>query len=121
MIDASGTRTPEQPSDERHVRSDAAYISRRPAWADRVTIGAEAIDYAWTAPTVPQSIEPGGELCAAPVDITREDMLYVNDVGVVLDQGPERIFLIDTNLDVANARLLAAAILECCDRLESSR
>ncbi len=90
------------------VRTDAAYISRRPAWADRVTIGAEAIDYAWTAPTVPQNIERDGELCSAPVDITREDLLYVNDEGVVLDQGPERIFLLDTNLDVENARRLAA-------------
>ncbi len=98
----------------------AAYISRRPAWADRVTIGAEAIDYAWTAPTVPQSIEQGGELCPAPVDITREDMLYVNDVGVVLDEGPERIFLLDENFDVENARKLAAAILECCDRIDGA-
>ncbi len=48
-------------------------------------------------------------------------MLYVNDEGVVLDQGPERIFLIDANFDVENARKLAVAILESCDRIESVR
>ncbi len=26
----------------------ADYISRRPAWADRVAIGEDAIDYTWT-------------------------------------------------------------------------
>ncbi|GAA3172689.1 hypothetical protein GCM10010531_27750 [Blastococcus jejuensis] len=108
--------------ENRQVGTDthAAYISRRPAWADRVTIGSEAIDYAWTAPTWPESIEPDGETCPVEVIITREDMLYVNDEGVVLDPGPERIFLLDTNLDVENARLLAQAILECCDRINST-
>ncbi len=38
--------------------------------------------------------------------------------GVLLSQGPERIFLLDENFDVENARKLAAAILECCDRLD---
>ncbi len=90
----------------------AKMISRRPAWADRVAIGEEAIDYTWTAPTVPKSINRDGELCPVRVDITREDLLYVNDEGVVLDQGPERIFLIDASFDVENARKLAAAITE---------
>ncbi len=38
----------------------------------------------------------------------------------MLDQGPERIFLIDANFDVDNARKLAAAILECCDRIDGA-
>lgn len=98
----------------------ATCISRRPSWADEVTIGGEAIDYRWTAPTIPESIEPYGDRCPAHVMVTREDMLYVNDEGVVLDQGPDRIFLIDANFDVKNARLLAAAIIECCDRIDAS-
>ncbi len=100
-------------------RTDLApIISQRPAWADNVAIGEDAIDYTWTAPTVPQSIDQDGDLCPVRVDITREDMLYVNDEGVVLDPGLERIFLIDATFDVENARKLAAAILECCDRLD---
>ena len=38
--------------------------------------------------------------------------------GVVLDEGPDRVVLDDIKLDVPNARKLAAAILECCDRIE---
>ncbi len=96
----------------------AAYISRRPTWADEVRISQEAIDYTWSAPTVPDCIDPTGETCPIRVEITREDMLYINHAGVALDPGPERIFLIDANFDVENARKLAAAILECCDRLD---
>lgn len=106
----------------RQVQTDthAAYISRRPTWAEHAETGDGAIEYAWTAPTVAQSIDRDGEMCVAPVMITRYDMLYVNDEGVVLDPGPERIFLLDTNLDVENARKLAAAIVECCDRINST-
>ena len=101
-------------------RTDTSpYISRRPAWAEHIEINAEAIDYTWAAMTVPQSIDHNGEMWIAPVQITREDTLYVNDEGVVLDQGPERIFLLDGKFDVENARKLAEAIFECCDRLEA--
>ena len=102
----------------------ASIISRRPPWAERVAIGPEAIDYTWTAPTVPASLEftVDGDIgpCGAPVDITRQDRFHVTEVGVALDEGPERIFLLDTTLDVKNARKLAAAILECCDRIEQA-
>jgi len=96
---------------------NATYISHRPAWAGNVTISEEAIDYTWTAPTVPESIEPDGDRYPAPVMLTRDDMLYVNDTGVVVDPGEERIFLLDGTFDVVNARKLATAIRECCDRI----
>lgn len=95
-------------------------ISRRPRWAEVVNIGPETIDYTWTAPTSPVCIERQGEFSVVPVELTREDALYVNDEGVGLDQGPERIFLLDESFDVDNARKLAAAILECCDRIEGA-
>lgn len=112
------TDTPEVRPDERTDISP--YISRRPAWADRVTIGSEAIDYSWTAPTVPGVIETDGGTYPVQVMITREDMLYVNEEGVVLDPGPERIFLVDATFTIENARKLAAAIVECCDRINST-
>jgi hypothetical protein len=98
----------------------AAVINRRPAWAGQTRIEPEAIVHSWMSPTVVKTIEHDGELYIAPVELVREDMLYVNDQGVVLDPGPDRIFLLDTNLDVANARRLAAAIVECCDRIEAA-
>lgn len=110
------TDTPEV----RPIEGHATIISRFPSWSENVNIDAEAIDYTWTAPTVPESIEPDGERCPARVDLTREDMFYVALDGVVLDQGPERIFVLDTNFDIVNARRLAAAILECCDRIENA-
>jgi hypothetical protein len=98
----------------------ASLISRYPAWAERVDIGPEAIDYAWTAPTVPESIERDGRYYPATVEITREDLFDVTDEGVVLDQGPERIFLCDSNFDLPNARLLIEALAEACDRIEGA-
>lgn len=112
----SDDRTAAPPPEEGHA---ARCISRRPVWADEVRIEAEAISYWWTAPTQAISIEPNGDECSTLVELVREDMLYVNSDGVVIDPGPERIFLLDTNLDVENARKLAAAILECCHRIDA--
>lgn len=103
-----------------NASGNASYISRRPAWADHVRIDGEAVDYTWTAPTVAEAIDSDGEIGPALVDLTREDALYVNDVGVVLDPGVDRIFLLDTNFDVENARKLAIAINEACNRLQSA-
>lgn len=111
--DSAGQQSP-------NVGHTAPIISRRPAWADDVRISQEAIDYTWSAPTVPIAIEPDGSLCRALVDLVREDVLMVNSDGVAVDPGEERIFLLDTNFDLPNARLLAAAILECCNRLDTT-
>ncbi len=100
-------------------RTDTApIISRQPSWATETRIDPDAIVHWWTAPTIAQSIERDGAFAPAAVEAVREDMLYVNGHGVVLDPGPERIFLLDTDFDAANARLLAAAIVECCDRVD---
>ncbi len=98
----------------------APIISRQPSWATETRIDPEVIVHWWTAPTIAQSIESDGEFAPVTVEAVREDMLYVNGHGVVLDPGPERIFLIDSNFDIENARKLAAAILECCDRIDGA-
>jgi hypothetical protein len=116
VINATHNDAAGQHSDER-----ARYISRRPTWADEVRISQEAIDYTWRTPTVPECIEPSGEACPIRVEVTREDMLYVNDTGVVVDPGAERIFLLYAHFDVENARKLAAALTEACDRLDGAR
>jgi hypothetical protein len=108
-------------TDQHQSPDEGHLISRYPAWAERVDIGPEAIDYAWTAPTVPQSVERDGRYCPATVEITREDLFDVTDEGVVLDQGPERIFLCDSNFDLPNARRLIEALTEACDRLDGAR
>ena len=97
------------------------YISRRPAWAETVAMGPDTIDYTWTAPTVADVIEPpDGELIPVEVQLFREDAFSVGDNGVLLDEGPERVFVLDARLDLQNARKLATAILECCDRYDST-
>lgn len=98
----------------------AAYISRRPSWADRTTMGAEVITYTWTAPTVAECL---GETDLVPypvkVEVIQEEDLYVNQDGVVLDRGPMRIIVSDLSIDdTVNGRKLAAALIECCDRID---
>lgn len=108
-----------------NASAESTYISRRPAWADEVLMDESAITYCWTAPTEavddPESDavrKIAGEPCKAPVQITQEHYLDEDDQGIRITPGRSRIFLLDTNFDVENARKLAAAILECCDRLD---
>ena len=99
----------------------APTISPRPAWADRTELHPDSIVHAWTAPTVAEGIEPGGDFVLIHVEVLQIDSLDVTDDGVVLDPGPGRIFLLDTGIaDTANARRLAAALLECCDRIDAA-
>ena len=50
----------------------------------------------------------------------REDDVYVDGEGAVLDARVERIFVVETWFDAVNARKLAGAILEACDRLDAA-
>ena len=103
-------------------RTDIApVIFPRPAWADETQLEASTIDYTWTAPTVAEGIEPdGGEFVPIRVELNQPNDLRVTEKGVILDPGVTRVFLLDTRFDSANARLLAQAIVECCDRLDAA-
>jgi hypothetical protein len=100
----------------------APIISRRPTWAGETRIEPDCIVHSWTAPTVAMVSESAEEtLSRAPVELYREDSLLVYPDGVALDPGPWRIFLLDTLIeDTVNARRLATALLECCDRIEQA-
>jgi hypothetical protein len=108
--------------DVRPIKRHATYISRRPAWADETDIDSEAIVHRWTAPTVAEAPDADiGEAFPIPVEIMQVDDLIVMGGGVTLHPGETTIFVLDTNIrDTVNARKLAAAILECCDRIEAS-
>jgi hypothetical protein len=101
-----------------HSSDSAAYISRRPEWATTTRIESEAITHSFTAPTVASTIEPDGRAVRAPVEMYREDSLLAYPAGIALDVGPERVMVLDEVLDLENARLLAQAILQCCNRHE---
>ena len=124
MIDASGTSTPGQPSNEGHAADCglAPVISRRPAWADETRLLPDVIVHTWVAPTVACGMEANdGELVPIRVEVDRMDDLRVIEAGVILDPGVTRIFLLDTAIpDTTNGRLLAQAILECCDRIDAA-
>lgn len=101
------------------------YISRRPAWADETRIEADSIVHGWTAPTVACVLNPGHEevgTSPAPVEIYRyDDMLVFPNGDVTIEEGPWRIMVLDETFeDTQEARKLAAAILECCDRIEAT-
>ena len=97
-------------------------ISRRPTWADQTEVDAEAIIHRWEARTEAFGDPDLEDEPSYPirVEILQFDDLRVHDVGVAIAPGRPVIFLLDTNLDTANGRKLAAAILECCDRLDAS-
>ena len=103
-------------------RTDIApLISPRPAWADSTTIALDgAVVHNWTAPTVAEGIQPDGEFVPVRPELDQPNDLRVTDRGVILDPGEARVFLFDIRFDVANARLLAQAIVECCDRLDAA-
>lgn len=56
-----------------------------------------------------------------PVEIVEDDDLFVMPDRVTVDRGQPVIFLLDTGIrGTAEARKLAAAILECCDRIDAT-
>lgn len=122
MNDATNQRVPD-PSPERVIGSGtAAYISRRPAWAARTRVDSESIIHTWASGvTVDDVDEETGSPRPVGVELFQVDTLHVDDEGVVLDPGEPRIFLLDHWFDMDNARTLATAVLECCDRYEQAR
>lgn len=115
MINATHQNGSEQ-SSERVNPEGASYVSRRPSWAETTRIDPEAIIHGWTAPTT--AVDQEG--VSVIIELCREDGLFVHDEGVFFDPGETRILLLDTWLDVDNARLLAKGILECCNRFEDT-
>lgn len=126
MNDATHRRVPD-PSPESVSTSGAesgtaAYISRRPAWAATTRVDSEAIIHTWTSGVDVEDIdEETGSRGPVGVELFQVDTLHVDDEGVVLDPGEPRIFLLDSWFDIDNARKLATALRECCDRCEQAQ
>lgn len=124
MINATHDDTASQHPNERHDAAEARTpVSRRPAWAEETQIDPEAIVHYWRSPILARGADTeDGETYPIPVEIVVDDGLFVTPDGVFLERGAPRIFLSDTYIrDTENGRLLAAAIIECCDRIDAAQ
>lgn len=100
----------------------AIYVSRRPSWATRRASTPRLSCTRGRRRRSQGCATRNGQAYPVPVKIVQEDMLYENEDGVVLDSGTTVIFTNDINFtSVVEARKYAAAILECCDRLDGQR
>jgi hypothetical protein len=115
-------QVPDQSPESANHSGAAAYISRRPAWAARTRVDADSIIHTWASGVeVDDMDEETGSPGRVDVEIFQVDTLHVDDEGVVLAPGEPRIFVLDTWFDIDNARKLAMALNECCDRYEQAQ
>jgi hypothetical protein len=122
MNEATNQRGSDQSPESANQSGTAAYISRRPAWAARTRVDSDSIIHTWASGVEVEDIdEETGSPGPVGVEIFQVDTLHVDDEGVVLDPGEPRIFVLDSWFDIDNARKLATALHECCDRYEQAQ
>ena len=100
-----------------------------PAWAEDSRLFPDTDDlhgvaHSWTSPRLAEVIVPGepGRVRVS-AEIYQRDDLELSAAGVWLTRGLPYIFLhpLDVSFDVEQARLLAAALIECCDRIDGAQ
>jgi hypothetical protein len=132
---ASGTsrKTPQHVTGEIHngapVEQQLVTLPR-PTWATNseithssITAGDTVVHHSWSSPSVGQ-VWSSGERGPAEVEIVQADVLQSTDAGIVAATESVIIHLswVDAQFDnTIEARKMAAAILECCDRLDGGR